>query len=93
LNTASKWVREFPDGVSDVALNDAIRAARKAVDNPFDEKLVRAALIAFDKMKYVGVPVASAFLTAMAPTKFTIIDRQAFKALGTPFSCRSVGLP
>jgi hypothetical protein len=57
-----KWVRDFPDGVSDVAPNDAIRAARKAVDNPFDEELVRAALVAFDKMKYVGVPVASAFL-------------------------------
>jgi thermostable 8-oxoguanine DNA glycosylase len=80
-----KWVREFPDTVSDAVLNDAIKAAREAVKNPSEKELVRVALVALEKMKHVGVPVSSAFLTAMDPTQFTIIDRQAFKALGAPF--------
>ena len=74
-----KWVNDFPDGISDAVLNDAILAAQKAVQNPSDKSLVRAALETFGQMQGVGVPVASAFLTAMDPTQFTIIDRQAFK--------------
>jgi hypothetical protein len=83
-----KWVNEFPDGISDTVLNDAILAAQKAVQNPSDKSLVRAALKAFGQMQGVGVPVASAFLTAMDPTQFTIIDRQAFKTLGAAFHAR-----
>jgi hypothetical protein len=80
-----KWVRDFPDGVSDAVLNEALAAARQAIKNPTDEDTVRRALQAFTAMDYVAVPVASAFLTAMDPTQFTIIDREAFKALGVPF--------
>jgi len=46
---------------------------------------IRAAIEAFKDIHGVRVPVASAFLTAMDPEQFTIIDRQAYKALGVKF--------
>jgi hypothetical protein len=39
----------------------------------------------------VAVPVASAILTAIDPTKYTIIDFRALEALGTVTTERSVG--
>jgi hypothetical protein len=36
-------------------------------------------------MSGVGIPVASAFLMSMHPTIFTVIDRQAYKALSVKF--------
>jgi len=43
------------------------------------------ALRAFDDLPWVGIPVASAFLTALHPCRFTVIDRQAYKALSVDF--------
>lgn len=83
-----KWVNDFPDGISDQELDEAILAAQKAVQNPMDRDLVRVSLELFRRMRRVGVPVASSFLTAMNPTQFTIIDRQAFKALAAGFRAR-----
>jgi hypothetical protein len=40
-----KWARDFPDGISDAVLKDAIQAARRAVKNPFDEEIVRDAFV------------------------------------------------
>jgi hypothetical protein len=78
-----QWAQEFPDGVSDDMLIKAVAAARIA--NPSDISSVRIALTAFTTIRYVGVPVASAFLTAMHPKSFTVIDRQAYKSLGAKF--------
>ncbi len=80
-----KWVKDFPDGVSEQVLNNAVSLAQKAVENPLDKDSVRTALEAFKALRGVRVPVASAFLMAMDRERFTIIDRQAYKALGAPF--------
>jgi hypothetical protein len=79
-----RWVGEFPDKVSDESLNKALEAALKA--RALDEPSIRTALEAFISINGVRVPTASAFLTAIRPEEFTIIDRQAYKALGVEFS-------
>jgi hypothetical protein len=75
-----RCVGEFPDKVSDESLNKALEA--RALDEPS----IRTALEAFISIKGVRVPTASALLTAIRPEEFTIIDRQAYKALGVEFS-------
>jgi hypothetical protein len=77
------WVRQFPDGVSDVQLRVAIEAAMDA--NRDEPRTILEAIRVLDDLEYVGIPVASAFLTAVYPCEFTVIDRQAYKALGVPF--------
>jgi hypothetical protein len=79
-----RWVGEFPDKVSNESLNKALEAALKA--RALDEPSIRTALEAFISIKGVRVPTASAFLTAIRPEEFTIIDRQAYRALGVEFS-------
>ncbi|MCC6948333.1 MAG: hypothetical protein IT539_11255 [Bradyrhizobiaceae bacterium] len=80
-----KWVKIFPDNVSDQMLDNAVSLARKAIENSNDKDSVREALEALTAIRGVRVPVASAFLMAMDPKRFTIIDRQAYKALGVEF--------
>jgi len=80
-----EWVRIFPEGVSDELLRDAVARARAAVAKSDDKKALCAALNAFNAIDHVGIQVASAFLMAMDKEHFTIIDRQACKALSTPF--------
>ena len=77
------WVRSFPDSIPDATLINAVAIARKAL--PTDKASVRAALQKLDDIPYVGVPVASAFMTAMHPDRFTVTDRQAYKSLGCAF--------
>jgi hypothetical protein len=77
------WVRAWPDGIPEEKLSEAVTAAQKATMS--NEESIRDALQKLDNLPYVGVPVASAFLTAMHPEKFTVIDRQAYKALGADF--------
>lgn len=77
-----EWVKAFPDGISDQMLNNAVSLAQKAVKTPDDEGSVREVLEALTAIRGVRVPVASAFLMAMDPKRFSIIDRQAYRALG-----------
>jgi thermostable 8-oxoguanine DNA glycosylase len=76
------WVKAFPDKVSD-ELKDAIEAARKATYS--DKQSVRDALKKLDAIPWVGIPVASAFLTAIHPDQFTVIDRKVYRSLGVKF--------
>ena len=80
-----KWVKAWPDGIAESALTSAVALANKAIKDSADENLLRRALEAFHELPYVRVPVASAFLMAMNREKFTILDRQAYKALGVKF--------
>jgi thermostable 8-oxoguanine DNA glycosylase len=73
---------DFPDRITDEELNTAIEAARNAIRNPQDKRAVFVALDALKSLRGIGVPTASAILTAMNHKDFAIIDRQAFKALG-----------
>lgn len=77
------WVRSFPDVLSDRQIEQAVRAARQAVLG--DERTVCVALQALDGFPHVGIPVASAILTAIHPDQFTVIDRQAYKTLKAEF--------
>lgn len=76
-------MRVWPDGIPEEELREALSAAQKATAS--DEASIRDALQKLDNLPKVGVPVASAFLTAMHPEQFTVIDRQAYKALGVEF--------
>ena len=62
---------------------DALRAATAA---PNDQTAVEALI----ELSGVGVPVASAILTAIYPNRYTIIDFRALEALGTNTTNRSV---
>jgi hypothetical protein len=78
-----RWVAAFPDGIPDHDIEAAIRSAMVAdADRPCT--VVRA-LEAFVELPSVGMPVASAFLTWLYPRKFTVIDRQAYRALNVEF--------
>jgi len=78
-----RWVAAFPDGIPDHDIEAAIRSAMVAdADRPCT--VVRA-LEAFVELPSVGIPVASAFLTWLYPRKFTVIDRQAYRALNVEF--------
>jgi len=78
-----QWVVEFPSkDVSDSQIEAAVSTALASTDDP---KTIIEAIRAFDDLPCVGIPVASAFLTMLYPCRFTVIDRQAYKALCAPF--------
>jgi hypothetical protein len=77
------WVRAFPEESSDQEIDYAVAKARDAQKS--DKTSVCEALHALDGLRRVGIPVASAFLTAMRPDQFTVMDRQAFRALKAAF--------
>jgi hypothetical protein len=77
------WVRAFPEESSDEDINLAVARARDA--RASDEASVSEAILAFTRLRRVGIPVASAFLAAMHPRQFTVMDRQAYKALQVSF--------
>ena len=79
------WAKSFPDGISDEVPNDAVQVAQEAT--PSNEASVRTALSKLDEIRGVGIPVASAVLTALHPDQFTVIDRLAYRALGVTFRC------
>jgi hypothetical protein len=81
--TRFAWVKAFPDDIPDCVLRGAVASVLKA--SPSDEESVRDALLKLDEIRGVGIPVASAFLTAIHPNRFTIMDRQAYKALCARF--------
>jgi hypothetical protein len=60
---------------SNAEVSDALKLAAEA-------KTDRAALAVLTGLRGVGVPVASAILTAMHPKRFTVIDFRALEALG-----------
>jgi hypothetical protein len=74
-----EWVRSFPDNIEDAVLDCALQVARNF--NNSDAIMVSV----LDAIPRVGVPVASAFLTAMYPERFTVTDRQAYRALQRRF--------
>lgn len=78
------WVTEFPSTeISDNQIQEAMDAAQNAdCDVP---RTIEKALRILDALTYVGIPVASALLTAIHPLRFTVIDRQAYKALCVVF--------
>ena len=79
-----KWVKKFPGNeISDNQIREAIDVARNA--DCADPRTIETALRVLDALPYVGIPVASAFLTAIRPSRFTVIDRQAYKALCVAF--------
>ena len=72
-----QWVRDFP------APNtlEEVRYALEGALTANGEKGPKAAVNRLIALKFVGIPVASAILTAIYPKSFTIIDRQAYKTL------------
>jgi hypothetical protein len=83
LKRRIRFVIEFPQHISDCQIEKTIDTALLAIDQP---NSVGEALRAFDDLPGVGIPVASAFLTALDPSRFTVIDRQAYKALDVEFA-------
>jgi hypothetical protein len=80
------WIRrlaKFPDGT----LADEIKNARAAIIDAStgQSETILEALRVLDGLPLVSIPVASAFLTAVYPKQFTIIDSQAYKALSVAF--------
>lgn len=79
-----KWVTEFPSKeIPDNQIREAMDVARNADGGK--PRTIKEALQVLDALAYVGIPVASAFLTAIHPSRFTVIDRQAYKALCVAF--------
>ena len=64
-------------------ITNALDAAATVASSNSDENLVEA-LNALQKLKGVGIPVASAILTAINPERYTIIDFRALEALDYP---------
>ncbi len=60
---------------TDAEIDHALRSAMKADTE-------RSAIEILDRLRGVGVPVASAILTTVDPEKYTIIDIYALKSLG-----------
>jgi hypothetical protein len=60
---------------TDAVIEQVLRSASAANNE-------RSAIEALDKLHGVGVPIASAVLTAIAPEKYTIIDVHALRSLG-----------
>jgi hypothetical protein len=69
---------------SDLEIRDALRSATSA-------EAPRAALAVLTGLSGVQVPVASAIMTMIEPTIFTIIDFRALEALGNLTKDRSTG--
>lgn len=78
-----RWVAAFPAGIADDHISEAVETALAAIEEPGSG--AAKAVQAFDDLPWVGVPVTSAFLMAIDPGRFTVIDRQAYKALGVAF--------
>ena len=77
------WVRDFPSPNTDDEITRALRVAVAAARN---ETAARIAMDALCNLRGVKTPVASAFLTAIHPELFTVIDRQVYKSLGHELS-------
>ena len=78
------WARDFPNDLIDDEISHALIPARRMID-PFDKRKIGHALMVLDSLPGVGIPVASAILMAMHPNCFTVIDRQAYRALSADF--------
>jgi thermostable 8-oxoguanine DNA glycosylase len=77
-----RWMKEF----SEIFENQLLPAMDAAIHADDDEpRTVIQALRVLDDLRGVGIPVASAFLTAINPYKFTVIDRRAYEALEAVF--------
>jgi len=64
-------------------VKEALDLAVAVANSNSDENLITA-LETLQKLHGVGLPVASAILTAINPERFTIIDFRALEALGHP---------
>jgi hypothetical protein len=84
----TKGAKAFLAMTLNPSLERALSKAREAIQNPLNQESSREALEIFTDLPGVRVPVASAFLTAMDPHNFTIIDRRAFRALNAPFRAK-----
>jgi hypothetical protein len=76
-----EWVLRFPDEqtISDGQIKAVVESA---LDADSDEpRTILEAIQKLDDLPSVGIPVASAFLTALHPCKYTVIDRQAYNSL------------
>ena len=62
---------------SDEEIADAVRLAA-------DAKTDRSGIAVLVGLSGVGIPVASAILTAMFPLRYTVIDKRALTSLGHP---------
>jgi hypothetical protein len=79
-----EWVDRFPVDVTEQQISHALAPARALHDQSSDSD-VRYTINVLTCLPGVGIPVASAFLMAIHPTAFTVIDRQAYKALSVKF--------
>ena len=82
-------VLKFPVPNSEDEIKRALRVAVSANRNGAAADIAMEALCA---LKGVQTPVASAFLTAIHPSDFTVIDIQAYRALGQNIPA-SVSIP
>ena len=57
-------------------------AIRTALDIAVSHTSTEEALIALQELRGVGIPVASAILTAVHPERYTVIDFRALESLG-----------
>jgi hypothetical protein len=73
--------QKYFDKNSDEAIANVLRATIDAVDKHRDTE---RAFRELQSLKGIGLPVASAILTAIFPDRFTVIDIMAFRALGVP---------
>jgi hypothetical protein len=73
--------QKYFDKNSDEAVANVLRATIDAIDKHGDTE---RAFRELQSLKGIGLPVASAILTAVFPDRFTIIDIMAFRALGAP---------
>ena len=76
-------VLQFPSPNTEDEIKRALRVAASADRN---EVAANIAMDALCSLKGVQRPVASAFLTAIHPSRFTVIDIQAYRALGQKLS-------
>ena len=82
VNWKLESFRRFkPEGLlkenSDEEIADAVRLAA-------DAKTDRSGIAVLVGLSGVGIPVASAILTAMFPLRYTVIDKRALTSLGHP---------
>jgi len=82
-------IKSFPDDLSDEEIEIALRAALGAKAGHPEH--IQIALRSLDDLPGVSIPVASAILTCLYPKIFTVIDRQAYRALSVPFNSPTAG--
>jgi hypothetical protein len=73
--------RKYFDKNSDESVANVLQAAIDAIDKHGDTE---RAFRELQSLKGIGLPVASAILTAVFPERFTVIDVMALRALGVP---------